>query len=398
MRGDIRAQQMAAEQTARRVVGVPVDVELQGLVDPVELVRAQIAESAAMTMDLYSHKQNINGRKYRVSAGKEHFPSAPGILDKSMRVDGEPIGFQLVQQVSRRNQDAMPIYVIVNGDLSVRAATIQVLSKAITPGNGEITLDDPVALETLSTIVASIGADSRERVELQNLKAESKRLKTRSRVKQTVGTVLVSTLVGFGTVQGINWLNEYDARLEAEQEAEAKAQAEAQAAQEKAQAEAQAQADAEAAAEQARQDAAAEKELKKREEAVRAFDASTQIEGEIYNAQAGQVISVQPTGQFIDQTVPALGAADISEELARDISAPRAIEVTDAVEGNNCSLTQLPVNVGDSFKIASNASSSDDVVLAKFDPRTDTLTICHNGMFNGNGPSTVTEVVIQKAA
>lgn len=362
-------------------------------VDPDHIVAEQIAtapyissEIASMattvltTEDLYEFRE-IDGTRYKVSKGNEHFANFRGQLEEAQqRREPEVAGFRLYQQVTaKKGQQAYkPVLLVMNGNLEQPIASINLGTKTVNKGHSIEPEDSVETLEGYISVVAAIMVDSMDRLaEAERIKQQEK-AERRQTLRRAGRRLAAITMIGATVLGGIKIGDTiYDNLQQAEENQQAQ-EIEAQREQE---------------AEERAQEQAAEEAESRREDRVQKFDGENNIASE-QTIAAGEVAILSASDQFVDVSVPQLGQEDIDQKLANDISHPREIAL-ETSEESACTVVDLTVNQGDSFK-AIHDGSTEHIYTFKFDPKTDTLTICDSNMPGMPPGSEAENVVIQR--
>lgn len=303
--------------------------EVGELVASPENLLAQIKTIAAGAMtDRLTDECVIDGQKYRVSKGDEHFPNTPGKLDQIIKENNPQFfGFRLYQKIPKSKGDYSSIILVQNGAVSAPLLHINPITGHITDNSGMEFVEGVQELGDYLSIIGSISIDSENRARQEESQKHFRRRKVRNRL---IGAGLTAGLI-FGTLKGgpivIDSYQDWNQdRLEEEARREAEERAEEQAAREA------------------------------RDESIREFDSSNDIEG----APAFPVDSVGvavPSDQFMDQTVPSFEDEIASEDVAHDITHPREIDLEFNENGDCTTIEDVPLRPDRAFEAIHNGGN-----------------------------------------
>ncbi len=339
----------APAPTAEQLFGVPDGAE--ELVPHIDRVDKHHREIANLALDTLSGElfdiEEIDGVKYRVSKGNEHFVDEVGIIDDAYRDKPQVLGFRLMQVYRRRDQQLKPILLVQNGNLAEPVINISPISRKVYVDEGIYEVEELPALRRFLGIVGSIKADSIERAEKDAEQREERSRTRRRRLISYVAGLAAAATLAAGIPSGVEWWQE---REVAQQEA------------------------------QAIEDAQDAEELAEREEGVRSFDEQFSIV-DVYTVPAGEPGLAEASDQFVDLNVPDYEAEDISEDLAHDIDGPREVEL----DFNNESIqeVELEIRADDQFRVIHDGGGN-YLYNFVFDAEEDLLIIEDNGRINSD--------------
>ncbi|MCA9329616.1 hypothetical protein KDA11_03140, partial [Candidatus Saccharibacteria bacterium] len=351
--------------------GVDPDHPIAERLQNPEYLSTQLCETAAqvMTVPGYYTTEEINGRKYKISVGNEHFPDYTGKLEETQNQrESEVAGFRLYQELAKKgDQPFKPILLIMNGNLASPFASILPETSSVTRADGINIEGDLEILSGYLDIANSIQKDcieiKAEAERSESLRSEIRKGKVRKAARFIAGVAVAGAVLAGGTLGTKALVNTYSTN-----QAEFNAQI------------------AEEEMQQAADEAAAEVEAKQaqteREEKVIEFDAEYDIESEVIT-KAGTVALAEASAQFIDVSVPDYAQGDISEKLATDLSAPREVKLTQE-QNENCTIVDMPIQQTDSFHVVHDGEAG-RAYNVFFDPKADQFVVCDNVMPNNTG-------------
>lgn len=365
--GDAEAQQLYPAGIAE-LISVSPQVKLEKRLQDPAVLGAKIAGLAGDVMtDELSDIHVIDGVKYRVSKGNEHFPELSNGLDRAYGDKPHLLGFRLVQEYRSKNQQHIPIKLVESGHLLEPIATIRTSYPSVHQGADIEPTSDQKELETYLQVIAAIKIGSLERLEDER----QQKIYARKRlVRRSVGVLAAASVLLVGGITGPTLKTSFDEYRQEQAEI--------------------------AQIEEARQQEQLRLEQLERDQSVRDFDRAYDIEDGI-SFTDGEIGIAQPSSQFGGVDVPDYGQEDISAELASDITQPR--EITLELDDSSCQTVGLPLRSGESLKVV-HTGSEDQVYSFSTDTVNDTFRICSFGSMHGNGADVSTtpadSIVIQR--
>lgn len=366
--GGQAAQMAEAPRPLAQIMGIPESAPVADLIG-VDQIQYQLKEiGKGILSDELSDIQEIEGVKYRVSKGNEHFSEHTGLLDESS--DAAVNGFRLMQRYRRRDQQLSPFLLVMNGAVDAPVCTINAVNgQTFKVGDPFLDMDDPELLSNVAGILQSIRADSEYHAEMDEQAEQSNRERIRKMlVKGVLGGLITATLV-WQAPQAYHGIVDRWEEMEAERAAE---QAEAR---------------------QAAREARAEREAE-----VMEFDMSFDIEGVTAPLAVESLGLATASDQFEGINVPDFARDDISRDLAYDITeGPREVHL----EENECTTVEgVPIDEGDFLDVIHDGGDG-RLITIETSGTGDTLRVCDSGSFDRGGDNTVSEpaesIFIQQA-
>lgn len=349
-----------APPSLEKLLGVPEDSVISKLVLSEENINGNLRVLVESTMadDLVSI-QEIDGRKFKVSKGSEHFSDMSGLLDEAFKSGNQQFfGFRLYQEIQKDGDRYTPMLLVQNGNVDSPIAAINPGTGHITEGNGIYFIDDQEKVRKCLEIVGAIKLDSVERAEIDE---ELNRDRRKNVYRKTRRGVVFAALLGAAALFGPDFVEDRQAQYQDYMDDRAQRQEE----------------------EREREEA----QRQEREEAVREFDSSNNIGGvpEFLSGTAGIATA---SDQFEGQNVPNFEDEDISEDLAHDTSNPREVELDFGDDDSGCfTLDDVSIRTSDSISAIHNGGERRLYEIFA-SPADDSLQICENGTIgDGNDSS-----------
>lgn len=303
-----------------------------------EFLRSNICHIAGNLMadDSLVTIKTIGDRKYRVSKGNEHFVFNQQGIANYNNPDGDISGFQLFQEVRKKDQKLKEILIVKDGIVKSPLARILSNSESVNAGLSIEMLGDPDALGDCLTIVASIDKDSREKssAEISARKHKRKRI-----VRRAIGAIVTTA-----TLTTVGWLAYDEGGEYLKDRSEQQAQ-----------------------------------DKKDRESEIAEFDSSFDIESETA-ISTESIHSVDHSDQFADQTVPKYNDETVSRSIAEDLSEPRSFELE--LDDEGCQLLDADLDSKSDYRVIHDGDP-DKLYNVLLSARENLITVCNSKNFPG---------------